>query len=234
MILTVKELETYIGEFHILQGVSLEVPPGQVTVILGRNGAGKTTTMRSIMGLLKPRHGRVEFEGQEITGWSAHMVARRGIGYVPEDQGIFNSLTVEENMRLAMRTKEMAALLEKVLGIFPDLKIAWRKKAGSLSGGQKQMLAIARALVTDSRLLLIDEPSKGLAPVMVEKVAEAIRQIKQETTVILVEQNFNLARAVGDKYFIIDDGKTVHGGEMGELIQDVELQQRYLGVSLHP
>lgn len=233
MILAVEGLETFIGEFHILQGISLAVPKGKVTVILGRNGAGKTTTLRSIMGLLHPRQGTIDFEGQSIQGLPAHLVARKGLGYVPEDQGVFHSLTVEENLRLAMTGSSKEVLLQKVFTYFPDLQIALRKKAGSLSGGQKQMLSIGRALVTGSRLLLIDEPSKGLAPVMVEKVAEAINQIKEDTTVVLVEQNFNLAKAVGDRYYIIDDGRTVFNGEMKDLAGNVELQQRYLGISLH-
>jgi len=232
LILRVEGLETYIGEFHILQGVSLEVPPGEVTVILGRNGAGKTTTLRSIMGLLQPARGEIQFQGQPITGLPAHIIARKGIGYVPEDHGIFSTLTVEENLRLALGSRR-EELLEKVLELFPDLKVALRKRAGSLSGGQKQMLALGRALVTESRLLLIDEPSKGLAPFMVEKVGEVIRQIKEETTVVLVEQNFNLASAVGDRYYIVDDGRTVAHGEVAELVRDTSLQQRYLGVSLH-
>ncbi|CEP66659.1 ABC transporter-like [Moorella glycerini] len=234
MILNVEGLQTYIGEFHILQGVSLQVPAGKVTVLLGRNGAGKTTTLRTIMGFLKPRQGKIEFEGQGITGLPAHLVARKGLGYVPEDQAIFSGLTVEENLKIAMRSKNGEGLLEKVVSIFPDLKAAWRKKAGSLSGGQKQMLAMGRGLVTNSRLLLIDEPSKGLAPVVVEKLAEAIKQIKKETTVVLVEQNFNLARAVGDRYYILDDGRTVHSGTMADLAADTSLQQRYLGISLSP
>lgn len=233
MILAVEGLETFIGEFHILQGISLAVPKGKVTVILGRNGAGKTTTLRSIMGLLHPRQGTIDFEGQSIQGLPAHLVARKGLGYVPEDQGVFHSLTVEENLRLAMTGSSKEVLLQKVFTYFPDLQIALRKKAGSLSGGQKQMLSIGRALVTGSRLLLIDEPSKGLAPVMVERVAEAINQIKEDTTVVLVEQNFNLAKAVGDRYYIIDDGRTVFNGEMKDLAGNVELQQRYLGISLH-
>lgn len=232
MILTVDGLETYIGEFHILQGVTLAVPRGKVTVILGRNGAGKTTTLRSIMGLLHPRQGTIEFEGQSIKGLPAHLVARKGLGYVPEDQGVFHGLTVEENLRLAMARSGKEPLLQKVFTYFPDLQIALRKKAGSLSGGQKQMLSIGRALLTGSRLLLIDEPSKGLAPVMVEKVAEAINQIKQDTTIVLVEQNFNLAKAVGDRYYIIDDGRTTFNGEMADLAGNAERQQRYLGISL--
>lgn len=232
MILKVRDVHTYIGEFHILQGVSLEVPAGGVTVVLGRNGAGKTTTLRSIMGLLKPSSGSIEFDGQPIQGVPAHITARKGLGYVPEDYGIFNGLTVEENFRLAMKGMRKEGRLARVMDIFPDLKEALRKKAGSLSGGQKQMLAIGRALLTESRLLLIDEPSKGLAPVIVEKVARAINQIKEETPVVLVEQNFNLARAVGDHYHIIDDGRTVCGGRMADLDRSGEDLHRYLGVSL--
>ncbi|MGI9952789.1 ABC transporter ATP-binding protein [Moorellaceae bacterium AZ2] len=232
IVLNVEGLQTFIGEFHILQGVSLQVPSGEVTVLLGRNGAGKTTTLRTIMGFLKPRQGKIEFENQDITGLPVHVVARKGLGYVPEDMAIFSGLTVEENLKIAMRSKNGEELLEKVVSIFPDLKEAWRKKAGSLSGGQKQMLAMGRGLVTNSRLLLIDEPSKGLAPVIVEKLAEAIKQIKKETTVVLVEQNFNLARAVGDRYYILDDGRTVHSGRMADLAADPSLQQRYLGISL--
>lgn len=232
MILKVRDLHTYIGEFHILQGVSLEVPAGGVTVILGRNGAGKTTALRSIMGLLKPKSGSIEFDGQPVAGLPAHVMARKGLGYVPEDYGIFNMLTVEENLRLATRGIRNEDRLARVMDIFPDLREALRKKAGSLSGGQKQMLSIGRVLLTEKRLLLIDEPSKGLAPVIVEKVARAINQIKEETTVVLVEQNFNLARAVGDLYYIIDDGQTVSSGSMRELARSGEQLRRYLGVSL--
>ncbi|WP_027718893.1 ABC transporter ATP-binding protein [Desulfovirgula thermocuniculi] len=230
MILEVEDLHTYIGEFHILQGVSLKVPSGSVTVILGRNGAGKTTTLRSIMGLIPHRKGKITFEGRSIERLPAHRVAQLGVGYVPEDQGIFTCLTVEENLRLAMRNGTSGKLLEKVLDLFPDLRVALRKKAGNLSGGQRQMLALGRALVTGSRLLLVDEPSKGLAPVMVERVAGAISQIKKEITIVLVEQNFRLAKAVGDYYSIIDDGRTVVSGKMGELVENHELLERYLGV----
>lgn len=232
MILEIKDLQTYIGEFHILQGVSLEVPEGEVTVVLGRNGAGKTTTLRSIMGLIQTKKGVIEFAGESIMGLPPHLIARKGIGYVPEEQAIFSGLSVEENLRLAMVKSRDESLLKDVLDSFPDLKDAFHKKAGSLSGGQKQMLALGRALVAGSRLLLIDEPSKGLAPVIVEKVAEVINGIKNKTTVVLVEQNFKLAQAVGDRYYIIDDGRTVGSGMMKELVRDIELQQQYLGISL--
>ena len=232
MILEVEDLHTFIGEFHILQGVSLRVAKGGATVVLGRNGAGKTTTLRTIMGFYRPVRGRVVFEGRVVSGLPAHEVARRGIGYVPEDHGIFGGLTVEENLRLAMRGRGKNGRLEKVLGLFPDLEVAWRKKAGSLSGGQKQMLAIGRALLAESRLLLIDEPSKGLAPVVVENVARALQEIKKETTIVLVEQNFQMARSVGDYFYVLDDGRTAWGGGSGDLATSGELLKKYLGIAL--
>lgn len=230
MILQVADLHTYIGEFHILQGISLVVPEGGATVVLGRNGAGKTTVLRTIMGLLRPHSGEILFAGQSIAGLPAHVIARRGLGYVPEDHGIFGGLTVEENLRLAMRGQRKEERLAGMLALFPELQAAWRKRAGSLSGGQKQMLAIGRVLLTESRLLLIDEPSKGLAPLIVEKVAQALNEIKKETTIVLVEQNFNLARAVGDFCSVIDDGRTVWSGGMSELAANGEILHRYLGI----
>lgn len=232
VLLNVKDMETFIGQYHILQGISLEVPKDHVTVLIGRNGAGKTTTLRSIIGLTPPSKGSVEFNGEKINGLPPYTIARKGMAFVPEDQGIFSQLTVDENFRIAMlkEDKETMERKEWILSIFPDLKTKLKIKAGSLSGGQKQMLSIGRALVNDNKVLLIDEPSKGLAPIMVEKLAEAIRQIKDHTTVVLVEQNFWLASAVGERYYIIDDGQTVHQGGMESLIKDKELQQRYLGI----
>lgn len=232
MLLSVKEMQTYIGQYHILQGVNLEIPEGHVTVLIGRNGAGKTTTLRSIMGLNPPSKGSVEFNGEMIHGLPPYTIARKGMAFVPEDQGIFSQLTVEENFRIAMlkEDKETMNRKDRVLDIFPDLKIKLKIKAGSLSGGQKQMLSIGRALVNNNKLLLIDEPSKGLAPIMVEKLAGAIKQIKDHTTVVLVEQNFWLASAVGERYYIIDDGQTVHNGMMEDLIKDKTLQKNFLGI----
>lgn len=236
MILQLSHVQTFIDQFHILQDVTFEVPEGEVTVILGRNGAGKTTTLRTIMGLTPPSGGSVQFRGEQLNGLPPYAIARKGIGFVPEDQGIFSNLTVEENLSLAMRKKdgETKARLQFVLNIFPDLESKLRQKSEGLSGGQKQMLAIGRALVNDNRLLLIDEPSKGLAPILVEKLAQAIREIKQHTTVVLVEQNFALASAVGERYVIIDDGHTVREGKMPELLQDRELLGRYLGITANP
>lgn len=170
-LLSVQQIETYIGQYHILQGISFEVRKGEVTVLLGRNGAGKTTTLRSLMGLTPPAKGKVVFNGEEIQRLPVHEIARRGIGYVPEDQGLFSGLTVGETLQLAMQKKDEATRqrLEWMLQLFPDLKTYWKKQSGVLSGGQKQMLAIAKAYLNDNQLLLIDEPSKGLAPIMVEK-----------------------------------------------------------------
>lgn len=232
-LLKVDQIETHIGQYHILQGVSFEVAQGGVTVLLGRNGAGKTTTLRSIMGLNPIAKGRITFKGQEIHSFPTYTIAKQGVGYVPEDQSIFGDLTVEENMKVAMQKEDdrTMASLEYILELFPDLKTYWKKKGGYLSGGQKQMLAISRAYVNNNELLLIDEPSKGLAPIMVEKVMESINQIKEKTTVVLVEQNFIMASGVGDSYYIIDDGRTAHSGSMSELKQDDKLKKQYLGIA---
>ncbi|KUO73869.1 MAG: ABC transporter ATP-binding protein [Clostridia bacterium BRH_c25] len=234
MLLDVKKMQTYIGQYHILQGISLEVPEGYVTVLIGRNGAGKTTTLRSIMGLNPPTKGSIEFNGEMIHGLPTYTIARKGMAFVPEDQGIFSQLTVDENFRIAMLKEDKETMDRKywLLDIFPDLKVKLKIKAGSLSGGQKQMLSIARALVNNNKVLLIDEPSKGLAPIIVEKLAAAIKQIKDHTTIVLVEQNFWLASAVGERYYIIDDGQTVHQGAMEELIKDKGLQKHYLGIGV--
>jgi branched-chain amino acid transport system ATP-binding protein len=233
-LLKVEHVQTYIDQYHILQGVDLEVEEGKVTVILGRNGAGKTTTLRTIMGLTPPREGKIFFHGEEIQGLPTHVIANKGIGYVPEDQGIFKDLTVEENMKLAIRKGDNATRerQEFVLDLFPDLRIAWKRKGGNLSGGQKQMLSIARAFVNDNRLLLIDEPSKGLAPIVVEKVMESILELKKRTTIVLVEQNFLMASGVGDEVFLLDDGHTVFRGTMAEVKGNEDLKKKYLGVAM--
>ncbi|MCG3083952.1 ABC transporter ATP-binding protein [Anoxybacillus sp. LAT_35] len=232
-LLKVEAIQTYIEQYHILQGVSFEVRVGEVTVLLGRNGAGKTTTLRSIMGLTPVREGKIFYKDQEIQTWPTHQISNIGIGYVPEDQGIFGALTVEENMKVAIKNKDERTMerLEWVLDLFPDLKKFWKKQGGNLSGGQKQMLAIARAYINDNNLLLIDEPSKGLAPIVVEKVMDSIQQMKEQTTVVLVEQNFIMASAIGDRFYIIDDGRTVHSGLMKELKEDEQLKKQYLGIA---
>ncbi|QOR67474.1 ABC transporter ATP-binding protein [Cytobacillus suaedae] len=226
-------VETYIDQYHILQGVSFEVPRGEVTVLLGRNGAGKTTTLRSIMGLNPAAKGKILYNDQEIQGLPTYTIANKGIGYVPEDQGIFADLTVEENMKVAIKKEndETKERLEYILNLFPDLKTFWKRRGGNLSGGQKQMLSIARAYVNENDLLLIDEPSKGLAPIIVEKVMESIQEMKAKTTIVLVEQNFIMASTIGDRFYIIDDGRSVYHGEMKELKENEQLRKQYLGIA---
>jgi branched-chain amino acid transport system ATP-binding protein len=232
-ILTVEGTHTFIGHHHILQGLSFEAKADAVTVLIGRNGAGKSTALRTVMGLLAPAQGKILYKGKEIQNKRPYEIARMGIGFVPEDMGIFSNLTVEENMRVAMLSENetTAKRLERTLDMFPDLRNFWRAQAGILSGGQKQMLAIARAIVNDTALLLIDEPSKGLAPIVVEALIEAINQIKEHSVVVLVEQNFYMASSVGDHFYILDDGAVVHSGNMADLVDDDELKSRYLGIS---
>lgn len=231
-LLKVDDAHTHIGQYHILQGISFEARAGEVSVLLGRNGAGKTTTLKTIMGLTPASKGSVTFNEHDITRKATYEIANLGIGYVPEDQGIFGALTVEENMKVAMRVENEEAFKRQdyVLGLFPDLKTFWKKDAGHLSGGQKQMLAMARAFVNDSKLILIDEPSKGLAPIVIETVMEAISEMKKSTTIVLVEQNFFMASRIGDTYTLIDDGETVHTGMMKDLIRNEELKRKYLGI----
>jgi len=228
----VDDLHTYIGQHHILQGVSLRIRPDAVTVLLGRNGAGKTTTMRTIMGVLHPTRGAVRFDGRPIHHLPPYEIARLGIGYVPEGQGIFGTLTVDENLRVAALAEDAPSgrRLERILDLFPDLDRFRHARAGTLSGGQKQMLSIARAFVNPNRLLLIDEPSKGLAPIIVEHLIDALRAMKQHATVLLVEQNFAMASALGDDFYLIDDGRTVQHGSMASLAADHELKKKYLGI----
>jgi len=232
-LLKVESIETYIDQYHILQGVSFEAKPGEITVLFGRNGAGKTTTLRTVMGLCPASKGSVRFKGEPIEALPTHQIARKGIGFVPEDQGIFGELTVEENIRVALRKADDETMrrLDWILQLFPDLQTFWKRKGGNLSGGQKQMLSIARAYVNDNELLLIDEPSKGLAPIVVEKLMEAILQMKEKTTVVLVEQNFIMASRIGDRFYIIDDGRTVHCGAMSELTGDDAAKRKYLGIA---
>lgn len=232
-ILTVKEIHTYIGQFHILEGVSLGVRRDSITVLLGRNGAGKTTTLKSILGLTPPRDGMVRFDGVEIQGKHAFDIAAMGIGYVPEHRAIFRNLSVAENLKIAERKKgDLESRADFIFGLFPDLERLYKLSGDQLSGGQQQMLAVARALVADNKLLLIDEPSEGLAPVLIEQMMDAIRQLSATTTVLLVEQNFIMASQLGEAYYIIDDGKTAHQGVMADLVQDRALIHQYLGASV--
>ncbi len=232
-ILNVDSIHTFIGQFHILEGVSVEVPRNSITVLLGRNGAGKTTTLKSILGLTPPREGQVIFDGRQIQGKRAFDVAAMGIGYVPEHRAIFRNLSVAENLKIAERERgDLERRSDFIFGLFPDLERLYKLPGNHLSGGQQQMLAIARALVPDNKLLLIDEPSEGLAPILIEQMMEAIRELSASTTILLVEQNFIMASQLGERYYIIDDGKTAHQGLMSELVEDEALIRRYLGASV--
>jgi branched-chain amino acid transport system ATP-binding protein len=236
--LQLKGVHTHIGAYHILHGVDLIVPEGQVTMLLGRNGAGKTTTLRTIMGLWSASRGTVTFRGESLVGRPTPEIAQRGIAYVPENMGIFGDLTVRENMVLAARAARTAEQLdtqrlEWLFGLFPALKKFWLYPAGKLSGGQKQMLAVARAIVEPRALLLIDEPSKGLAPSIINNLVSAFNELKrQQTTILLVEQNFMMAKALGDRVAVMDDGRVVHAGAMRDLADNEALQQQLLGLSL--
>ena len=232
-LLTLSGVHTHIGEYHILQGVDLRVPRGGLTVLLGRNGAGKTTSLRTIMGLWRASAGQLTFNGRDITALHTPAIAQAGIAYVPESMAVFGGLTVRENLHLAARSGPMdEARLEWIFSFFPALKKFWHYQAGNLSGGQKQMVAIARAMIEPRDLLLIDEPTKGLAPAIVQSLAEAIAQLKGSTTVLLVEQNFNFVRRLGDTVAVMDDGRIVHSGAMAELADDRALQERLLGLAL--
>lgn len=231
-VLDVRTIHTFIGEFHILEGVSVSVPRGGITVLLGRNGAGKTTTLRSILGLNPPRSGEIVFKGESISGKRPHAIAQMGIGYVPEKRIIFRDLTVAQNLQIAERRKgDLARKADFIFGLFPDLKRLYHLPGGHLSGGQQQMLAIARALVPDNDLLLIDEPSEGLAPVIIEQMMDAIRHLSAQTTVLLVEQNFQVASQLAERYVIIEEGRSVHAGLMADLVRDPALIKTYLGVA---
>jgi branched-chain amino acid transport system ATP-binding protein len=231
-------VHTHIGAYHILHGVSFAVREGEVTMLLGRNGAGKTTTLRTIMGLWRASQGNIVLAGQDITALSTPQIAGRGVAYVPENMGIFADLTVKENMLLAARwAKRVEQIDEKrlkwIFQLFPAVEKFWNHPAGKLSGGQKQMLAVARAIVEPRELLIIDEPSKGLAPAIINNMIEAFAELKAAgVTILLVEQNINFAKRLGDTVAVMDNGAVVHSGLMKDLAEDEALQHRLLGLAI--
>jgi branched-chain amino acid transport system ATP-binding protein len=227
-------VHTHIGQYHILQGVDLAVPEGAMTVLLGRNGAGKTTTLRTIMGACKASRGSVRFAARDIAAWPTPEIARAGIAYVPEAMAVFSDLTVRENLLLGAREAPMEpARLDWIFGFMPALRKYWNHPAGNLSGGQKQMVAIARALILPRRLLLLDEPTKGLAPAIVQNLLAALRELKAAgTTILLVEQNVSFVKSLADHVSVMDDGRTVHASSMRAFAADDALQGRLLGLAL--
>ena len=227
-LLAVSDLHVYIGESHVLQGVSFDVPEGGVTALLGRNGVGKTTTIRALLGLTH-RRGTVSFDGVDISHAPTHRIVRRAIGYVPEDRDVFAGLTVAENLRLAERDAQPR--YELVYDLFPRLRERARQRAGTLSGGEQQMLALGRALLNENRLLLVDEPTKGLAPLLVTEVARALERIAELTTVLLVEQNLAVVRRIARDAVVLDQGRVVHVGDAAALLADRDRVHRLLGVS---
>ena len=234
VLLAVEDLQTFYGKSHVLRGVSFTVPPGEITVLLGRNGAGKTTTLRSIMGLTPPRGGTIRFKGEDITGRAPHQVFRRGVGYVAEGRQIFPHLDVGENLRLAERAGGDGTrwTLARIFEYFPVLRERWRQKGRSLSGGEQQMLAIARALAGNPELLMLDEPSQGLAPRLVRELETLMLRLKGEgVTILLVEQNARMALAVSDRVLVLGKGAVVFAGPTAEFRRrEQELKGRYLSV----
>jgi branched-chain amino acid transport system ATP-binding protein len=227
-LLSVRDLHVHLGQSHVLQGVSFDVPEGGVTALLGRNGVGKTTTLRAILGLV-PGKGSVRFGDAELIGQATHRIVRSRVGYVPEDRDVFTGLSVAENLRLAERDEEPR--YDLVYELFPELKQRGAQRAGTLSGGQQQMVAIARALLNDNRFLLVDEPTKGLAPALVAEVARVLERLSELTTVLLVEQNLGVVRRIANDVIVLDQGRVVHEAPAEELLARPELVKRLLSVS---
>jgi len=228
--LAVDGIHTYYGESHVLHGVSLRVAAGEAVALLGRNGAGKTTLIRSVMGFTPPREGRVLFEGEAIERWPAHRIARRGLALVPQGRRIFAPLTVKENLLLGARAEGWT--LERVLHLFPRLRERSAQAGGTLSGGEQQMLAIGRALLTNGRMLLLDEPSEGLAPLIVREIGRIVARLKEERmSILLVEQNYHLALRIADRVYVMSKGQILYEGTPAALRVNEEVKRRYLGVA---
>jgi branched-chain amino acid transport system ATP-binding protein len=230
--LTIEGLNTHYGASHVLQGVNLAVPVGRICSVLGRNGVGKTTTLRTVMGLVPPSGGHITLDGKDITGWPPHRVARAGVAYVPEGRLIFPDLTVIENIRVAERHPSKSWPLSRLMELFPPLRERSSSRGGYLSGGEQQMLAIARALVSDPKVMLLDEPSQGLAPLVVRELAEVIRGLpSQGVTILLIEQNMRLAEAVADEIHIMVKGRVVYAASPERFrAEESEIRSRYLTV----
>lgn len=237
MILEVKEIHTYYGQSHILQGVSLEVEKGEMVTLLGRNGAGKTTTLKSILGIVPPKSGEITFLGEKISGAPPHLISQMGISFVPEERRIVPGLTVYENLKLAMlknknmnRTKEKE-ILDRVWEIFPRLRERWQQEGTSLSGGEQQMLAIARGLVSEPVLMLVDEPTEGLMPLLVQRIEEVLKEIQNDgVTILLVEQNMEMALDISQKAYVMDEGVIKYKGTAEEIRGNEEVQRKYLAI----
>ena len=229
--LEISDLHAFYGESHVLHGVSLDVRQGEVVTLLGRNGAGKTTTMRSIMGIVGKRTGSIRFQGQELIGMAPHRIPRLGIGYVPEERGIFSSLSVDENLTLPPVVKDGGMTVPQIYELFPNLQGRGTTQGTRLSGGEQQMLAIARILRTGANLILLDEPTEGLAPVIIEQIGIAVRKLKQlGFTILLVEQNFRFAATIADRHYVMEEGNVVDMIPNDQLANNMEKLHDYLGV----
>jgi branched-chain amino acid transport system ATP-binding protein len=230
-LLSVRGLEAWYGESHVLHGIDFDVAPGEVVTLLGRNGAGKTTTLKSIIGIIGKRRGSIVFDGIETIRLPSRAIARLGVGYVPEERGIFSTLDVEENLNLPPRVKPGGLSVEQVFELFPNLRERLRSQGTKLSGGEQQMLAIGRILRTGANFLLLDEPTEGLAPVIIEQIGRTIARLKREGfTIILVEQNFRFASTVADRHYVVEQGRVVDMIQNAELDRNIDKLHAYLGV----